>query len=179
MKKTDRFSAGSRWLHGIVAVIVIAMLSGSFFLEDLPDPIKGTSIMLHKSFGLTVLWLMLLRMVWIFHSGRPDLPESTPCWERMLSRFVQYSFYGLLIAMPLCGWAMSMAAGHVPSYFSIVSLPLPAIPQSKALSEFLFQMHQMIAWILIMFIVVHVLGALKHYFINKDRVLQRMFSSRG
>ena len=75
--------------------------------------------------------------------------------------------------MPLCGWIMSVASERVPSFFGFFRLPLPIKP-NKALALFMKESHEIIAWILVGMVVLHVLAALKHHFINKDNVLKRM-----
>lgn len=170
----DSYSKGSKWLHWMVAIIVMAMLSFSFFLGDVPDQYQPTAYMIHKSLGLTVLFLMCARLFWIVHTGRPELPFTVPMWERVLTRVVQTSMYILLFAMPVVGWVMSVAAGRTPIYFGLFDVPLPGIPIDKQLSHTMANTHEIIAWILIVLISLHILGALKHYFINKDRILHRM-----
>ncbi len=101
------------------------MLAFSFFLDDVPKAYQGTAYMIHKSLGLTVLFLMIIRIITIFHYGRPPLPHHMPLWERYFSKFVQYSFYVFLLIMPLDGWIMSVAAERIPSYFGLFNLPLP------------------------------------------------------
>lgn len=167
------YSAGSKLLHWLVAVIVITMLSLSFFLEDLPKASQPTGYMIHKSFGLTVLCLMLLRLVWIIHKGKPALPASVPRWEVIMTHIVQHSFYVLLLAMPICGWIMSVAAGRIPTFFGLFNVPLP-IAENKPLAKIMDLSHKTIAWILIVLIVLHVAGVIKHYFFDRDRVLHRM-----
>ena len=78
--------------------------------------------------------------------------------------------------MPVCGWVMSVAAGRVPSYFGLFNMPLP-IEANKTLSKFMLTSHKTIAWILITLVILHVGGALKHYFIDKDNIVQRMLKS--
>jgi len=128
-RDVDNYSSGSKFFHWLIASIVILMLFFSFFLEDLPKATQPFAYMLHKSLGLSVLLLMIFRMVWIHLKGRPTLPSSTPTWEKWLSGTVQYSFYVLLICMPLCGWIMSVADGRIPtSYCQIWCMPLGSLP---------------------------------------------------
>lgn len=174
-KDVVNYSTGSKWLHWLVASIVLPMLAFSFFLGDLTDQIKPTAYMLHKSFGLTVLALMIIRIFWIKHTGRPPLPATVPLWEKRFSRLVQYSFYLFLILMPLAGWIMSTAANKAPVYWGLFKLSLPGISPNKALASFFAQCHTIIAWTLIALLVLHIAGACKHYFIDKDKVTQQMF----
>lgn len=175
----DEYSKGSKWLHWLVAVIVLLMLSFSFFLDDVPKAYRSDAFMIHKSLGLTVFFLMCIRLFWIVHTGKPELPSTVVLWERVLSKVVQVSMYVFLFAMPLAGWIMSVAADRVPSYFGLFQMPLYGIPVNKHLAEWMAEAHETIAWILIGLLALHIAGALKHYFINKDRVLQRMFLSNS
>lgn len=176
-KDVDKYSSESKWLHWLIAFLVIMMLSFSFFLEDVPDRFQANAYMIHKSLGLTVLFLMIFRIVLIHTKGRPELPLSISLWEKMLSRTVQYSFYFLLICMPVCGWIMSVAGGRIPTFFGLFKMPLP-INKNKELGDFMLQAHITIAWILIVLILLHVAGALKHHFFNRDDVLTRMLPKR-
>jgi len=166
-----------KFLHWLIALIVITMLAGSFFLEDLPKQFQGSAYMLHKSFGLTILFLMILRLIVVWIKGKPQLPVTTSSFEKKLAHLVQYSFYLFLILMPFCGWIMSVAANKTPSYFGFFSLPLPIAP-NKNLAMLMNQSHKTIAWILIVLLVFHVAGAIKHHFIDKDVVLKRMLPGR-
>ena len=167
------YSSGSKLLHWLIAVIVILMLSFGYILEDVPEQYRSTAYMFHKSLGLTVLFLMYVRIFMIWFTGKPPLPESVPFLQKMISRLVQYSFYVLLIAMPLCGWIMSVAADYIPTYFGLFKVPLPIEP-NKALASLMQEFHETMAWILIGLIILHILAALKHHFIDKDNVLKRM-----
>ncbi|WP_126337755.1 cytochrome b [Legionella spiritensis] len=173
-KKVESYSAGSKFLHWIIALIVITMLSVSFFLDDLPDSLQGVAFTIHKSLGVTVLVLVLLRLVWLMAFGRPSLPLAMPGWQKKMAHGVQYSLYVFLLLMPICGWIMSTAANRAPMYFGMFSLPIPLVPVNKQLAGFMKECHETIAWILIALIVLHVAGALKHHFIDKDNVLRRM-----
>lgn len=177
-KVVSSYSAGSKFFHWFIALIVILMLAGSFFLDDVPEQYRSQAFMYHKSFGITVLVLMLFRLLWLGYTGRPDLPPSVPQWQRFLARFVQYALYFFVILMPLCGWIMSVAANRIPVYFGLVQLPLPGIAPNEALSDLMNQAHKTIAWIIIGLLVLHIAGAVKHYFIDKDGVINRMLPGK-
>jgi len=172
------YSSLTKFFHWFIATLVVLMLSGSFFLEDVPEQFAGTAYMIHKSLGLTVLTLMVLRLLWILHAGRPSLPNTVPKWQRLLSRTVQYSLYLFLILMPLSGWIMSMAANRVPSFFGLFNVPFPGIAPNEDFSKVMVDVHETIAWILIFLLILHVSGAIKHHFIDKDDVLRQMLPRR-
>jgi len=173
-RKTARYTWGLISLHWLIAVLVIPLVSLSFFLEDLPKMIRPTAIMLHKSCGLTILVLMVVRLVCVFKSGRPALPAAMPRWELVLARGVQMALYVFLIAMEMVGWIMSVLSNHIPVWFGVVALPIPGIAPNAAWSELFFQIHQIIAWVLIVLIGLHIAGALKHVIIDKDKVMESM-----
>lgn len=74
---------------------------------------------------------------------------------------------------------MSVAADRIPNYFGLFKAPLPWIEPNKSLAKLMAESHEIIAWILIAFITLHVLGALKHHFIDKDNVLKRMLPGKS
>jgi cytochrome b561 len=168
------YSFRSKIMHWLVAIIVLSLLVFGFNLSRMPKTMKFTAIMFHKSFGLTVLALMLFRIIFILRDGRPSLPSTTPCWEKLLARFVQYGLYALLILMPLSGWIMSVAAGYVPKYFGLVAIPFPGIEKNIQLANLMKASHKTLAWIIVAFVVLHLLGNIKHYFLDKDTVVQTM-----
>ena len=170
-----QYAKSIKWMHWLVAVIVIPMVLGSFYLENIPKPYRGTAIIFHKSFGFTVLCLMLIRLILMQLHERPKLPKITPKWELFLARFTQYSLYVCLIFMPLSGWIMSTAAGKNLLLYGLIEIPFPGIAPNKALGQIFFQIHQYIAFTIISLLSLHVLGALKHYFYNKDNVLATMW----
>lgn len=162
--------------HWVIAFAVIGMLCVGFLLPSIPEQYKGTAYMMHKSIGITILFLMILRFIWVHAVGKPALPSGMKLWEKLLARFVQYGFYLLLVLMPLSGWIMSVADNRIPSYFGLFKAPLPWVGTNKSLADLMFECHEYIAWILIAFITLHILGALKHHFIDRDDVLKSMWS---
>ncbi len=173
-RTNTRYSPMSKLFHWTISLAVFIMLTVGFLLDYVPEQYASNVYMIHMSTGLTILLLMIIRFIWIHASGKPPLPNNVKLWERILSRFVQYGFYVLLILMPLSGWIMSVAADKIPSYFGLFSVPMPGVGPDKSLSDFMAEAHEIIAWIIIAFICLHVAGALKHHFIDKDRVLKSM-----
>lgn len=176
--KVREYSTGSKFLHWFIAVIVLIMLAGSFFLGNLPEQYIGSAFMLHKSFGVTILFLMGCRLIWIAYTGKPPLPASVPRWQRLLSYLVQYALYLFLILMPLSGWIMSTAANKAPYFFNLFQFPFPGIPTNENLASLMKETHNTIAWIIIALVVLHIAGAIKHQFIDKDELMRRMLRSK-
>ncbi len=174
-KDVTEYSSGSKFLHWLIALIVIVMLTATFFFDDLPKSMRSFAFMMHKSFGITVLFLMFLRLYWIHRSGKPALPATVPAWQAFSARAVHYALYLLLIIMPITGWVMSVAGNRIPSYFGLFDLPLPWIEPDKPLAKLMNQSHKLLAWVMIGFVVLHIAAAIKHWLFNKDKVFQTMW----
>ncbi|MDX2346127.1 MAG: cytochrome b [Legionella sp.] len=168
------YSIGFKYLHWFVAILVFGMLGFGFFLSDMPSAFKAMAYMLHKSVGLTILGLMLVRLVWMLLAGKPKLPSSTPKWECFLAGAVQYALYLFLITMALSGWLMATASNKIPVYFGWFRVPFPALAPNENLADWMYTTHGTIAWILSSLVALHIAGALKHWLIQNDDVLTRM-----
>jgi cytochrome b561 len=166
------YGSVSKWLHWVIALLVIAMLSFGFFMGDMPKEYKPVIYNIHKLTGLTILFLMLIRFGWMLINPKPDSPAGVRCWEVYAEKFVHWSLYATVIAMPLAGWIGSSAADK-PPHIGDWRLMLP-IMRSDAIDEVSFQIHTVIAYIIIALLCVHVGAALYHHFIRKDNVLKRM-----
>jgi cytochrome b561 len=174
----ETYSLRSQWMHAIVAFLVLGLLTLGYFLNKLPGSWQNQAYMLHKSFGLIVLFLMLLRVCFILRDGRPLLSAKIKPWERYLARTVQFFLYLTLILMPLSGWIMSVADGYIPSLFNLFNLDLPFIPLDKSLGKLFAKFHYYLAWGIFTLVVMHLLGNAKHYFWDKDDLLARMWRFR-
>lgn len=170
----NHWGSVSKFFHWLIALLVIIMLIVGISMGYLPKGVKPPIYNLHKSIGLTVLILMILRLIWRLSNPIPRFPETTPSWQVFAARLSHRWLYFIIIIMPLSGWIMSTAAGHPPDFWWIVKIDFPFIPLSKPLASFFSKVHLILAWIIIVSLIIHVLGAMKHWLINKDHVLQRM-----
>jgi cytochrome b561 len=169
----DSYGSVTKTLHWLIAVLIIGMLVFGFFLEDIPKPLRGEMIGLHKSIGLTILLLIILRLIWRYINPVPMLPMTVPLWEQIAARLVHLLFYLFLILMPLSGWIMSSLGGHPVLFWGLLNWTLPVTP-NESLGNFFFNVHAVIAWIIIGLLVLHIGAAIKHHFIEKNHVLRRM-----
>lgn len=178
--KTTESQWGSiaRFLHWSIALLVIAMLIGGNLMGDLPNGVdKLKTYALHKSLGLTILALMLLRLIWRFFDPRPADPPGIGTPARMASRLVHASFYLLLIAMPLSGWLYNSASNFPLKWFGLFSVPALS-SADKGLKTIANQAHETISWLILAVLLVHVVAALKHHWVDRDDVLRRMLPWR-
>jgi cytochrome b561 len=129
----------------------------------------------HKIFGLMALALILMRLAWRLYSPPPPtLTDGARPWELRLAHFTHFMLYVLMLAMPLSGWIASSASGIGISFFGLASVPLIA-PPVEWVEKLFFAVHHWLATLLVIFLILHVAGALKRHFVLRDRTLRRMW----
>lgn len=170
---SEGWGALARLFHWAIVVMLIGQFIMAEIAEDLPIGMEKLSLLArHKSVGITILLLAVLRLGWRALNPTPKAPVGQP-WEHALARGAHVALYGLLFAMPLSGWMMSSAKNYPVSWFNL--LPLPnLVPVSESIYEIMRETHELLATTLIVVAAAHVLGALRHHFIKKDDVLKRM-----
>src|ERR1700691_112507 len=130
----------------------------------------------HKSFGMTVFMLAILRLLWRFKNPPPELPTGMTPLETTLARATHVAFYVLLFAMPITGWMMSSAKNYSVSWFGLFTWP-NLIAKNEHAFNFLRSTHDILSDVLFAIAVLHILAALKHHFWDRDDVLVRMLPS--
>ena len=171
---TQRWGVIAQTFHWVIVALIVLQVTLAEMADDLPSGMRKLTLLArHKSVGITILGLVILRLVWRWLNEHPPLPENLKRYEQALARFTHVALYGLLFAMPLSGWTMSSARGFPVSWFGFFQLP-DLVPKSRPLYEALLVTHQTLAWTLFVVIGLHVAGALKHHFVHKDNVLRRM-----
>lgn len=173
----ERYGVIAQIFHLLVAVLIIGLLAVGLYMSGLPGAAPGKFALygLHKSFGITVLILIVARLCWRLYNA--DLPLDNPAhakWERLLAHSVHVLLYAAAIAMPLSGWTMSSAGGHPVALFGLPVPPL--VDKDPALGELAASAHSVIGWTIIALVALHVAGALKHQLLDRDNTLGRMFS---
>jgi len=169
-----RWGAVAQFLHWLIVILVIVQVVLASIADDLPLGMKKLAMLArHKSVGITILGLAMIRLLWRWANPTPPLPDTLRPYERALARFTHAVLYFLLFAMPLSGWMMSSARGFPVSWFGFFQLP-DLVPKSKPLYEALLTTHQTLALVLAAVVTLHAAAALKHHFMMKDDVLRRM-----
>ncbi len=170
-------------LHWLIAIMIIGNFVGGLLMDawlGSDDPEKRqagfTIIQLHKSIGLTVLALSLFRLLVRIFTPQPPLPAHMTAIEKFLAKLTHWLFYGLMIMLPLSGWAMVSASPiGLPTYwFGLFEWPKIPVTPSREGAEAAGEAHEIIAWIGVALVVLHVAAALKHHFFDRDDVLARM-----
>ncbi|AWN45330.1 cytochrome B [Methylobacterium terrae] len=169
-------------LHWLIALGILVLLALGLAMTrgSLPPMDRFAFYQWHKSVGLTVLVLMGLRVLWrLFHTP-PPLPEAMPRAERRAAGAAHLALYGLLVAMPLVGWAMVSASPYnIPTVlYGVIPWPhlpvLPELPNKAAVEGVLKLVHSYGAWLLIALLLLHVGAALRHHLVLRDDTLWRM-----
>jgi cytochrome b561 len=173
-----RYTKTAVALHWLIALAIIGMLILGWSLDDFAPENRGAAFMWHKSIGLCILLLSLLRLIWRLTHRAPAYPNTMPRWQQGAAHAVHVLLYTLMIAMPLSGWAMSSAGGHPVSFFGFFPWPdmpvLSGLDNHKAIAHALDQFHVTAAYVLAVLVGGHAAAALWHHFFQRDDVLLRM-----
>lgn len=170
---TVRWGSVARFLHWLIVAFILTQVILAAAASELHGMAKLAMLARHKSVGITILMLAILRLAWRLVNPTPPLPATLKPYERFLARFTHAALYVLIVAMPITGWVMSSARGFPVSWFGLFQLP-DLVPKNRPLYEAMLQTHAILALILGAVASLHLLAALKHHFVLKDTVLRRM-----
>jgi len=171
-----RYTRTAIVLHWLIAVAVFAQVSLGLWMIGIPKAppgIRAYWFNVHKSIGITIGLLVIVRLLWRLRHRPPALPDTVPRWQRIAAKVSHYGLYVCMIVLPLSGYLGSSFTKYPIKYFGY------ALPhwgwEAPALKELMSQVHLVTACIFILLIVLHVSAALKHRFVSRDGVFERMF----
>lgn len=168
-----RFDPVARLLHWLMAALILAMLFIGVGMVSTVSERYATLVAIHRPLGVAILCLAALRLANRLRRPAPPLPRDLPAWQGFAARASHLLLYGLMLGLPLIGWAMQ-SAGQVPILlYGQLSLP-PILPASPVLHALLRSAHQVLAYGLFLLILLHVAAALMHRFIRRDGVFRSM-----
>ena len=143
-------------------------------MVDLPNtPHKIAVYTLHKSIGISILALVVLRLGWRLYAGRPRELAGIPSWQARVASATHVALYVLLFAVPLSGWVVNSSTGFPLHWFNLVNLP-PIASKSDALHAVVRPLHEWLFWALITLACVHAAAAIYHHWFQRDATLVRM-----
>ena len=170
---TTRWGSVAQLLHWVIVALIITQFVFGYKAHWATGISKLAPVITHKSWGITILGLAVIRLVWRLMNPTPLLPADLKPWERAAAHVSHYGLYILLFVMPLTGWIASSARSFPVSWFGLVQLPDFVAP-NRPLYDTLMTVHYWLSWSLVAIALLHVAAALKHHFVLKDDVLRRM-----
>lgn len=195
MSTTTRYTKTAVILHWLIAIAIFSMFALGWFMEGLPkEGAKQTAydlfnfgiytwqladaatprtfyFNLHKSIGVTILGLIVIRVLWRVTHKPPALLASYKVWERKLATGVHHLLYLLMIALPVSGVIMATYSKYGIKWFGY---PLIKGLDNNAARESFKEIHELIGIVILVMLILHIAGALKHHFVDKDDTLKRM-----
>jgi cytochrome b561 len=184
----QRYTGVAILLHWLIAIGIIANVALAWIWPHLADASVRPAIDMHKSIGVTILGLAIMRLLWRWAHRPPALPEGYQLWEIRASHVTHIFLYILMFAMPLTGWIMDSAykdaALHPMLWFGLFEWPRivaiehldPAIRQT--VHDGFGAAHVTLSYLLYGLFTLHVAGALKHQWLDGEREIQRMLPGR-
>ena len=176
---TDRWGGISQLLHWTIAILIVLIGIVGLVMGELPrSPTYFWVYTAHKSLGLTVLALVLVRIGWRLYAGAPRPVPGTPRLQALLASATHGAIYLLILALPLSGWIYDSANALRPfRWFGLVEVPKLVAPD-EALAASAHGAHEWLFWLLMALVAGHAGAALYHHFIQRDATLARMLPRR-
>jgi cytochrome b561 len=172
----SRYSSVAIAFHWTIGILIIANLLGGLLHESFGDAAAGLIIGLHKATGILILFLSLARLAWRLGHRPPPLAVTLKRWEIGLAHATHWLFYIMMIALPMTGWLMSSAGSRKwpISFFGLFDVPFLPVAQDKAFSHTMGESHEILGFLTIGLVVLHVAAALKHHLFDGDNTVERM-----
>jgi cytochrome b561 len=184
MMTENKYSKTAIYLHWIIAVLMIVNVSLGWIADSLPDAWIRLTIDTHKSIGISVLCLVLMRVLWRIGHKPPALPDSFKVWEKNYPILDIGGLYLLMFLVPISGWlhdsAWKDAATHPMQLFYTIPWPRIAFIEhmepvfKERLHDIFGEAHELMSTVLVALFVLHILGVLKHMVIDKQSIMSRM-----
>lgn len=171
----ERYTATAILLHWLIAALVVTMIVLGQVMTEVPrqTPLRGALFNFHKSLGLLVLALVVVRLAWRVGHRPPPLPAGIPAWNRQLASLTHGAFYVLLLAQPLLGYIASVFGKYGVKFFG---LPLPAWGRDDpAVREPFLAAHHLVGDLLVALIALHLAGVAWHRFGRAPDLWRRMW----
>ena len=173
---TDRWGSLSMSLHWLIAVLILVLGIVGLSMDSLPKtPSYFWVYTAHKSLGITVLALVVVRLAWRLYAGRPEPAPGIPAWQERIAEATHWLIYVLIFAVPLSGWLFDSATALRPlHWWGAITMPSLTGGPAPDWAGFTRSLHHFLFWTLVAVVALHVAAALKHHLFDCDNVLRRM-----
>ncbi|OOG45426.1 cytochrome b [Rhodanobacter sp. C01] len=174
LRSNDRqWGSVAKFFHWTIALAILGNGIFGLLMDLAHSPMQKINwLALHKSIGLTVLALVLLRVLWRWGDGRPR-EEPTTRWQQLGAQAVHGVMYVLIVALPVSGWWFNSVTGKPLQWFKLFNLPA-LVAKNDDMRHVSHAVHEYLFWLLILVLLAHVGAALKHHVFDNDNVLRRM-----
>ncbi|WP_269429152.1 cytochrome b [Sphingomonas sp. 37zxx] len=169
----DRYGAVARFLHWSMAALILINLALGL-LHDWLEDIGFQAMGLHKSLGLTLLVLIVVRIGWRLAHRPPPLPGSMSAKEARLATAVHIALYALMVVMPLSGYIFSSGGKYPLTYFDLFSVPKLPVTRDDMIVDLSHEGHEILGWVMLLAAIGHIAAALRHHLVLRDGMLKRM-----
>jgi cytochrome b561 len=171
---SQRYGAISKLLHWTIVALIITQFVLASAFEDMPSGVeKLATVSQHKSVGMLILILAMLRIAWRVANPAPAMPSAMPAWQRKSAAVSHGLLYLLLLLQPITGWLTSSTKNYPVSFFGWFQFP-DLVGPNEGLHELLEDVHEALATTILVVALLHAAAALYHHFVVKDDVLRRM-----
>jgi cytochrome b561 len=195
MSNTTRYTKTAVVLHWLIAICIFGMFALGWYMSDLPKEApkqmaydlfdwgiytwqlseeaspRTFYFNLHKSLGITIFALIIIRILWRLTHKSPALLDSYKAWERKLATGAHHLLYLLMIALPLSGIIMATYSKYGIKWFGIDFIKGL---DNAAMRDIFKEVHEIVGALILLVVIIHIIGALKHKFIDKDDTIRRM-----
>lgn len=165
----ERYGPISILLHWLMAFLIIAALILGVVMTQIP--VRFSLYEWHKDIGLSILILVFIRFIWRLVNISPSL-KTLPSGEQFAAKFVVLFCYAFMFIIPMTGWLL-LSASDIPVSFLTFNLP-ELIEPNDNLDSLLLNAHKWLSYLLIILIIFHIAAAFKHFFIDKNKIMQRI-----
>ena len=175
----EGWGAVSKGFHWVIVVLIVAIAVLGLTMDELPrTPRYFWVYTAHKSLGLTVLALALLRLAWRLYAGATPPVPGTPRWQERIAGLTHWALYALVFAMPLSGWLYDSSSGlRSLRWFGLAEVPKLVRPDER-IADLSHDLHETLFWVLLGLVLLHAAAALYHHLFLRDATLVRMLPRR-
>jgi len=176
----DRWGPVSQLLHWLIVLLILMLAVVGLVMVELPKSPRYFWVYdLHKSVGLSVLALVVLRLAWRIYAGAPRPVPGTPSWQERIATGTHGLLYLLTFAVPLSGWLYDSASALRPlRWFGLFIVPKLSAPNAE-LKAWSRDAHEWLFWVLVALVVVHAAAAFYHHMFRHDATLTRILPARS
>src|SRR6516165_29479 len=172
--KIERYTNLAQGLHWVTALLMFAVIVIAWVMVSMAkdNPYRDMMFTSHKSVGVTILALTVLRLIWRAGHRAPALPANVAPWEAGLAKVSHWLLYAVLVIMPVSGYVLTATSTYPLSFFGLFDLP--HLPTNKALSHAAAEVHEVTQWAVYGLIALHIFATLWHTIAYRDGTLERM-----